>query len=155
MANRQSPVASAITLFQSTLELRVVLLALLLFLVPSLAFAQGLDSATQYGDAVVDPISKPLVLIRFNQRNVYYDRQLYMAVSRAVEVKPDVMFEVVSFTPTTGDPQRDAQWKQTTSTHAQAVVASLNKIGVPTSRITFVAQTQAGLKFDEVHVFVR
>lgn len=134
------------TLKSSSVWMRALLLAMTLaFLVPLGAEAQSFS-----GDA-----DKPLVLIRFNQRNVYYDRQLYMAVSRAVEVKPGVMFEVVSFVPNSGDAKRDSEWKKTSAAHAKQVITSLNQMGVPASRISYNVQNQQGLRFDEVHIFVR
>jgi hypothetical protein len=151
VASRSSSVARYSASFQRTLEssrvwMRALLLAMTLaFLVPLGAEAQSFS-----GDA-----NKPLVLIRFNQRSVYYDRQLYMAVSRAVEVKPGVMFEVVSFVPNSGDAKRDSEWKKTSAAHAKQVIDSLNQMGVPASRISYNVQNQQGLRFDEVHIFVR
>lgn len=101
------------------------------------------------------PETKPLVLIRFNQPHVYYDRQLYMAISRAVEVKPGVMFDLVSFVPTVADPERSKQWRALAAAHVKKVVASLGQMGVPASRITYSAQSQAGLRYDEIHLFAR
>lgn len=93
-----------------------------------------------------------LVVIRFNQARVYYDQQLYSAVSRAVAVKPAVTFEVVSYAPATGNAQMDAQWQQAASQHTQSVVSTMQNIGVPLSRMQITGQRIEGLKFDEVHI---
>ena len=98
---------------------------------------------------------KPLVVVRFNQPNVYYDKQLYSAVSQAVTVKPEVMFDVVSNAPSTGDQDKDAQWIRLASQHTQAVVASLQKIGVPMERMRVTGHAQSGIKYDETQIFVR
>ncbi len=37
--------------------------------------------------------SPPLVTIRFNQPRVYFDQQLYSAISKAIAVKPEVTFD--------------------------------------------------------------
>lgn len=99
--------------------------------------------------------ARPLVVIRFNQARVYYDQQLYSAISQAVAAKPDVMFDVVSNAPTTGNQTIDAQWVATASRNTQAVVASMQKLGVPLSRMRITGQTQPDLRFDETQIFVR
>ena len=98
---------------------------------------------------------KALVVIRFNQERVYFDQQLYSAVSKAVAAKPEVMFEVISLAPVTGQAASDAQWQSAASSHTQTVVASLQSMGVPASRIQVRGQMQPGLRYDETHVFVR
>ena len=103
--------------------------------------------------AVADPAA--LVVIRFNQPRIYFDQQLYSAVEKAVAVKPDVMFDVVSNAPVTGDALRDQQWITTASRNTQAVVAALQKIGVPAERLRVTGQTKSGLRYDETHIFVR
>lgn len=97
----------------------------------------------------------PLVVVRFNQSRVYYDQQLYSAVSQAVAVKPDVMFDIVSHAPVTGDATRDAQWQATASHNTQAVVGSLQRMGVPMERMNVTGMAEPGLRYDETHVFVR
>lgn len=123
----------------------------------SAALCLGLAAQTpnpahaEYGNAEM----KPLVVIRFNQPRVYYDRELYSAVSQAVAAKPDVMFDIVSNAPSTGDSGTDSQWIKTASHNTQAVVASMQKIGVPMARMHITGQAQAGLRFDETRVYVR
>lgn len=99
--------------------------------------------------------AEPLVIIRFNQARVYYDQQLYKAISQAVAIKPDVMIDVVSFAPQTNDTSIDRQWQAAASTHTQQVVTTLQNIGVPMSRISVSGQRMAGIRSDETHIFVR
>lgn len=101
------------------------------------------------------PGSKPLVVLRFNQSRVYYEQPLYQAIEKAVAVKPGVMFDVVSLAPSTGQAANDAAWQQTASAHAQQVVASMQQMGVPMSRISVRGQSQPGIPADEVHIYVR
>jgi len=129
-------------------KLWLLMLGLCVALFSASPRAEGFDSG-------VDAASKPLVLIRFNQRSVYYEKQLYMAVSRAVEVKPSVMFEIVSHVPDSSKQENAIAWKKLSAAHVSQVIASLNRMGVPASRISFNAQSQPGLKFDEVHIFAR
>lgn len=97
----------------------------------------------------------PLVVIRFNQPRIYYDQQLYGAVSQAVAKKPDVMFDIVSSAPSTGDSSRDEQWVATASRNTQSVVATMQSMGVPMERMRIRGQAQPGIKFDETQIFVR
>lgn len=115
-------------------------LTLVMMAVPSLSMAQ---------------MSPPLVVVRFNQPRVYYDKQLYTAISQAVAAKPDVMFDVISYAPSTGNPRFDEQWIKTASRNTQAVVSTLQQIGVPMERLHIIGQAEAGLKFDETRIYVR
>ena len=117
-----------------------VTLAAMLALLPLWAFAQS---------------AKPLVVLRFNQPRVEYEQPLYDAVSRAVAVKPGVMFDLISYAPVTGDARTDQGWQVTAGHNAQTVVASLQRMGVPISRIRVNGQQQPGIYFDEVHIYVR
>ncbi len=96
----------------------------------------------------------PLVTIRFNQPHVYYDGQLRGAVSRALAAKPDVVFEVVSVAPVTGNASLDARWQATAGHNTKAVIEDLQAMGVPPTQIRVKGQTQPDLKFDETQVFV-
>jgi hypothetical protein len=99
--------------------------------------------------------NKPLVVLRFNQPNLSYDQQLYMAIEKAVAIKPSVMFDIVSVAPSTGNPKNDSAWQQVAGQHAQQVVNSLQNMGVPLSRMSISGQPQTGLTADEVWVYVR
>lgn len=101
------------------------------------------------------PGSKPLVILRFNQPRVYYEQPLFQAVEKAVALKPSVMFDVISYAPTANNTQAEAAWQQTASRNTQAVVASMQKMGIPLSRMAISGQRQSGLTSDEVHIFVR
>lgn len=111
--------------------------------------------AAHFAQAAPVPGAAPLVIIRFNQPRVYYDQQLYNAVSKAVAAKPEVMFDIVSYAPETGNAQADASWQATASHNTRAVVANLQQMGVPMSRISVSGQRMAGIRYDETHVFVR
>lgn len=109
----------------------------------------GLASAT----AGYAQSQQAFMVIRFNQQRVYFDQQLYNAVSKAVSLKEDVMFEVISYVPATGDAAKDAEWRKTAEHNLGVVVARMNSIGVPSSRLTTSIQSQQSLRYDEVHLF--
>ncbi len=105
--------------------------------------------------AMAQTPQRALVILRFNQPQVYYEQPLYEAISKAVALKQTVNFDVVSYAPATGTPQIDAAWQQTASHNVQAVLGSMQRMGVPAHRIRVAGQQQPGLAYDEVHVFVR
>ncbi len=94
----------------------------------------------------------PFMIIRFNQQRMYYEQPLYNAVSKAVSLKPEVMFDVVAIVPQTGNGSQDAAWQERSNANVARVVASLNAMGVPRSRLNISAQKQNGPRFDEVHI---
>lgn len=118
----------------------------------------GLGTPAAHAEAepgIAAPAAAPLLVVRFNQSRVYYDQQLYSAISQAVAVKPDVMFDIVSNAPLTGDASRDSDWVATASRNTQAVVATMQSIGVPMERMRITGQAKAGLRYDETHIYVR
>ncbi len=97
----------------------------------------------------------PLMIVRFNQKNVHFERQLYNAVARANQVKPDVRFDLVSFVPVLSSQGASQAAFSKASINQQKVAQSLAKMGVPRPRINLITQTQPGIQFDEVHIFVK
>lgn len=95
---------------------------------------------------------KPLLVIRFNQRTVYYSKALYMAVSKAVEAKPEVMFSLTSIIPQTGDAERDRILLNASKVHTRQVMRDLQGMGVPPSRVTHTLERSSAVDFDEVHL---
>ncbi len=81
----------------------------------------------------------PLVTVRFNQSNVYYEKALYQAVVKAAEIKPTVMFDVVGVN---------------TSSELDHVLATMNNMGIPSERIT-VTTLQGQTPSPEVRVYVK
>ena len=101
-------------------------------------------------------INKPLVLIRFNQRKVFFQQQLKTAVMRAMDVRPNVMFSMVSYVPITGDTLVDQRKIATAAANTRDVTKSLIEMGVPPQQIhstTEFANRHDG--YDEIHIFVR
>jgi hypothetical protein len=105
--------------------------------------------------AFAQVMQQAFMVIRFNQPRVYFDQQLYNAVAKAVGLKPEVMFDLVSYAPRTGEPQMDKQWQDAARKNLALVTARMNALGVPSSRLTVVVESQAGLRYNEVHLFAR
>lgn len=98
---------------------------------------------------------RPLVVVRFNQRKVYFEQPLYTAVSKAVQVKPDVSFQLISYVPRTGNEEKDMQLLSNASQNTKNVADSLVKMGVPKQRISMATEFDPSLRFDETHIFVQ
>jgi hypothetical protein len=126
-----------------------------LFMASLLPATERVVTVVHHALAAPGAIEKPLVLLRFNQRKVHYERQLFMAISRAVEVKPSVMFELVSVVPAAASADKQSQWQSRAQQHAQDVMASMQEMGVPQSRMHHRSQSMSGIKHDELHIFVR
>ena len=117
----------------------------------TLTFSGALPVLGHAASAAVEP----LVIIRFNQQRVYFDQQLYSAISKAVTIKPEVTFEVVSYAPVTGNAVADKNWQSVAGHNTRAVITTMNGMGVPMDRINVTGQIQQGLRYDETHVFVK
>lgn len=97
-------------------------------------------SAPAYAQAAQE---KPLIIIRFNQRVVFFERALYNVVSRALEVNPAMRFELIAM-----DNQGQA------GSYGKKVMDAMKEMGVPSDRMTLRTQ-RSGVQYPEVHVFVR
>lgn len=109
-------------------------------------------SQTAFGGPVPvmgEPSRTPLMIIRFNQRHVYFERSLYNVVSKALEVKSSVMFDLVSMVPGS---ERGAAAAEG---NLGKVVSALSEMGVPRSRLSISRQDAPNLEASEVHLFVR
>jgi hypothetical protein len=87
----------------------------------------------------------PLMVVRFTKGDVYYAQQLYNAVSKAVQIKPDVMFDVIALAPQGVSAEKVAGH----------MVKNLNGIGVPAGRINVQARGNQAVAYPEVQLYVR
>jgi len=97
---------------------------------------------------------QPLVVIRFNQPRVYFDQQLYGAIAKALEIKPDLTLDVVSLAPSVGNAETDKKWQSVAGRNTRTVIDAMKEMGVPMNRINVTGQSQPGLRYDETQVFV-
>lgn len=128
---------------------------LLLLIIGVSAHFSPVYAVSMGASLTISPSQVPLVIIRFNQRAVYYERQLFNAIQRAVDAKPSVRFEVVSYVPITGQHSRDSRAMNMASTNQNKVLNSMREIGIPRKRIGVHIEPDSRLKYDEVHVFVQ
>jgi TolA-binding protein len=98
---------------------------------------------------------RPLVVIRFDRPDVEYQQALYTAVNRALERRPNAMFDVVAVAPSRGSPAQAAATTSTARRNAENVLRSLNNMGLPASRVSMSATNSAEAATPEVHIYVR
>ncbi|MCH2546127.1 MAG: hypothetical protein MK052_00755 [Alphaproteobacteria bacterium] len=114
-------------------------------------------SAATMGAAHAQAVSykdTPLMVVRFNQERVYYQQQLYNAVSRALEAKPDVQFSIISLVPETQDRSYNRRMQDEARHNTGLFVANMVKMGFPKNRIRIAYQIGPSIESNEVHMFV-
>jgi len=98
---------------------------------------------------------RPLVTIRFYRPNVPYEEALYIAVSRALERKPDVVFDLVAVTPQQENPVEVALHSDASKRNAENVLRSLSSMGLPPERVSLSATSSTSVQSDEVQLYIR
>ena len=94
---------------------------------------------------------RPVMIIRFNKPRVSFQKQLSMVIRRAKQIKPNVIFDVIQYTPDTQSRSRLAQY----SRNQQKVVRSMLSAGVSQSQLNMMHETTPDVTTDEVYIFVR
>ncbi len=98
---------------------------------------------------------KPLMIIRFNQPTVRFERPLAAAVARAQAAKPDVRFTLVQFTPVYGDGPTQRQLAERADQLLQQVRGQIVASGVASSAIEVAQQQSTAITHTEVHILVQ
>jgi hypothetical protein len=110
------------------------------------AVVQPTGIVTEGAPAQVPVPAKPLIVIRFNQKRVYFERALRQAVASAEKTRAGVM-------PSGMDNHQTPRESQNTMVYQQAVINALQNLGIPPARI----RTSTGyepVQSPEVRVFV-
>ena len=98
---------------------------------------------------------RPLVVIRFDRSQVDYEQPLYNAVSRALERRPNAMFDLIAVAPNTGNAARAALAGNESKRNAERVLRSLSDMGLPLDRVRLSALSSNTASSNEVHLYVR
>lgn len=111
---------------------------------------------TQNLDSIpVEEDNKLLALIRFNKDKVDYERQLYDAVSGALDQMPGAVFTITAVAPQGGNSAEVATGTAEAQRHADSVKRSLVNMGLPPQRIAMAATGSRETEVPEVRVMVR
>ncbi len=98
---------------------------------------------------------RPLVVIRFDRADVDYEQPLYSAVRRALERRPEAVFDVVAVSPQGTNQGRATLNANQAKRNAQTVFRSLTEMGLPPGRVALSAQSSPDAQTNEVRIFVR
>jgi hypothetical protein len=123
------------------------LIILLLFQLTNIAMPQPSMAQTSQSDI-------PLMVVRFNQARVYYDKQLFNVASKALKIKPDVMFSVVSFVPAIGSEEQQEEIEKHAARQTSKFIADLKGMGVPAGQINLSKEKATDSKFHELYLYV-
>lgn len=93
---------------------------------------------------------RPLMVIRFNKKNVAYEQALYKAVKAALDKRPNTVFEVVAVSPANA---KSGEFEA--AKNADAVRNSLTAMGLPDNRIYSSKTKSASIQTTEVHLYLK
>ncbi len=96
----------------------------------------------------------PLVVIRYNQKRVYYDRQLFNAASKALDIKPSARFSLVSFVPQYGSSRAKDKLHASAVQQTNKLIADFKEMGVPKDRINVSRELVDDTRHHEVYIYV-
>jgi hypothetical protein len=111
-------------------------------------------SAQGYGQSNNAEADSPLVIIRYNQPRIYYDRQLYNAVQRAINIKPSVQFSVVSFVPQIGSEDQRERIRSKAASQTRKFLYDLKQMGIPRDRINITREVVRDARYHEIYLYV-
>lgn len=98
---------------------------------------------------------RPLVVIRFDRKNVPYQQALYTAVSRVLERRPDAAFDLIAVAPEMGGDAQVALNASKARRLADGVRRSLIEMGLPSGRLAIGSETSGAARSNEVHLYLR
>ena len=96
---------------------------------------------------------RPLVVIRFDRKDVAYDQAIYNAVSRTLESRPGATFTLVAVAPNTGGAAKIALNRNKARRNAENVLRSLQRMGLPIQRVAISERTGRATS-TEVHLYL-
>jgi len=111
--------------------------------------------ATALPDKTFTPANrKPLVVIRFDRKNVDYQQPLYTAVNRTLSRSPAAAFDLVAVTPSGGTSAQLSKNSYSAQRSAEAVLGSLADMGLPAERVKLSAMSSDEALTNEVHIYL-
>ena len=130
--------------------IRIVMMMCAIIMAGSAATPIHAQVAADYSQ----PSDVPLMVIRYNQKRVYYDRQLYNAATKALEIKPSVQFSLVSFVPQFGSDRNKKKMMNESIVQTNKLVGELRQMGLPKNRISVSREIVADSRHHEIYIYV-
>ena len=97
----------------------------------------------------------PLVVIRFDDPNIDYEKTLYDAIGITVDKKPDASFGLVAVAPIGKNEGETRINASKVKKYAERVLRSMVSFGMPSKKIALSAKTSGDVVVPEVHIFVQ
>lgn len=113
----------------------------------------------QHDDADMTPVTphvgeKPLMVVRFNQDAVAYEWPLYNTLTKALEVKPQAQFDIVSVATRSKDLNQQKANGDKANADLEKVLATLKEIGMPDNRYD-VTKIYDDVPSSEVRIYIK
>lgn len=99
------------------------------------------------------PKSTPVMIIRFNQQNVYFLNPLRQVVGKIDSKKPSAYYELHSVIPV-GQKRNPANGKDFDE-NVRSVITVLGRLAVPPENISVTTETSSAVENQEIHVVVK
>lgn len=110
---------------------------------------------SQSAAAATPAADKPIMVIRFNQKYVYFQNPLKNVVDEVRKVQPDAMYEVQSIVPAKFQEWENEREQKASAAHLSSVVAELGKLGVLSDRIKYSSAYSNEVANQEIKIFVK
>ena len=108
------------------------------------------------GDVAFSPTDRrPLVVIRFDRKNVDYSQALFTAINRTLDRKPDAVFDLVAVSPSGGAPTQLSINAHSAQRSAEEVLQTLSDMGLPAERVKLSAMHSGDVQTNEVRIYLR
>lgn len=91
---------------------------------------------------------KPVMIVRFNQDHVYFQKQLATVIRSAIKAKPDVVFDVIQYVPNQAE---NGEYDSS----LQTVLSGFLTNGIAKSRLQASMQSSQDVSSAEVYIYVR
>jgi hypothetical protein len=111
------------------------------------AYEQGADTSISKSKQA------PLMVIRFNQPVVLYQKALYDTMVQAFKVKPSAKFDVVSVARKGKNADQQKEFDDVAAQNTGKVIATFQEMGMPLTRYTLSTTTEP-VKYSEVRIYV-
>ncbi len=99
-----------------------------------------------------ETVEKPILIVRFSQKNVYFANALKTVVDAVNKTNAKASYAVESITP--GNVRQNEYTTAQFTKNLKAVVAELNKLGVPVGNISVKESKSTAISSQEIHLFV-
>ena len=93
---------------------------------------------------------RPLMIIRFNKKNVAYKQPLYQTIKATLKKQPDAKFEIVSVTP-----ENSVKDEQAAAKNAKIIRETMMMTGISEDRIFLTKTKNPTVKTPEVRLYLK